>query len=90
MSKLNISISTLSDELAYLEKEKMHTSSEIFSFLKNKSKKSYNPNCFLYHGIRFDENMIKLESIFKERKILSGNRINNFMNYYDNANKGEE
>ena len=33
--------------------------------------------------------MTKLESIFKEQKILSGKKIENYFNYPDNVNKGE-
>jgi len=49
----------------------------------------YNYNEFLYHGIRNQMYLEKLENIFKEKKILSGKYIKNYYNYSDNCNKGE-
>lgn len=43
----------------------------------------------LYHGIRFQTYLEKLENIFKEKKILAGKYIKNYYNYEDNCNKGE-
>ena len=76
-------------EISHLEKEKQITSNDVFYFLQNKTIKHFNPNCFLYHGIRFDDKLVKLENIFKVKKILSGNKISNYYKYDDNANKGE-
>lgn len=54
----------------------------------------YEPKLFeydrlLYHGLRFQQNLEKLEGIFKERKILAGKYLDNFFNYSDNCNDGE-
>ena len=87
-SKKNNSIS-LPLEVSLLEKEDMITSNEVFSFLTKRLSSNYNPNCFLYHGVRFDESLTKLENIFKERKILASKYIKNAFVYSDNANKGE-
>ena len=43
----------------------------------------------LYHGIRFQNYLEKLENIFKERKILAGKYLGNYLSYDDNCNKGE-
>lgn len=44
---------------------------------------------FLYHGIRNQLYLEKLENIFKEKKILAGKYLKNYYNYDDNCNKGE-
>lgn len=44
---------------------------------------------FLYHGIRNQIYLEKLENIFKEKKILAGKYIKNYYKYSDNCNKGE-
>ena len=44
---------------------------------------------FLYHGIRFQQHLEKLESIFKDKAILAGNYHNKYYNYDDNCNEGE-
>lgn len=44
---------------------------------------------FLYHGLRFQQKLEKLEGIFKERKILAGKYLDDFFNYSDNCNDGE-
>lgn len=44
---------------------------------------------YLYHGIRFQKYLEKLESIFKERKILAGKYLENYHFYSDNCNKGK-
>ena len=44
---------------------------------------------FLYHGIRFQKYLEKLENIFKEKKILAGKYLKNYYNYSDNCNKGQ-
>lgn len=48
-----------------------------------------NMGCFLYHGIRFQNQLEKLESIFKKQKLLAGKYIDGYYNYSDNCNKGE-
>ena len=49
----------------------------------------YHYNEFLYHGIRNQIYLEKLENIFKEKKILAGKYIKNYYKYSDNCNKGE-
>lgn len=44
---------------------------------------------YLYHGIRFQKHLEKLENIFKERKILAGKYLPNYHFYSDNCNLGE-
>lgn len=44
---------------------------------------------FLYHGIRFQENLEKLEKIFIQKRILAGKYIDNYSSYDDNCNMGE-
>lgn len=44
---------------------------------------------YLYHGIRFQTYLERLESIFKERKILAGKHLPDYRYYDDNCNKGE-
>lgn len=46
-------------------------------------------NEYLYHGIRFQKHLEKLESIFKERKILAGKYLPNYSFYNDNCNHGQ-
>jgi len=71
-----------------LEQEEMLTSNDIF-YLSDFDEVRLNPYAFLYHGIRFDDNLKKLENILKEKKILAGKHIKGYYNYSDNANKGE-
>jgi len=73
-----------------LEQEEMYTSSELLPTpSRAKIKNNFNPYLYLFHGIRFDHKLAKLEAIFKDKKILSGQYINNYYCYSDNANKGE-
>lgn len=44
---------------------------------------------YLYHGIRFQKHLEKLENIFKERRILAGKYLPNYQFYSDNCNLGE-
>lgn len=75
-------------EVIKLELEDTLTSNDIF-YHDDYDEERFNPYAFLYHGIRFDNNLIKLENILKEKKILAGKYINGYYNYSDNANKGE-
>jgi len=71
-----------------LEQEDMLTSNDIFYYV-NYDEEKFDPYSFLYHGIRFDDNLKKLENILKEKKLLAGKHIKGYYNYSDNANKGE-
>lgn len=73
-----------------LEQEETYTSSELLPTpSRERIKNNFNPYLYLFHGIRFDERLNKLEGIFKERKILSGQYISNYFSYDDNVNKGK-
>lgn len=77
--------SGLPEEVYEQEKGFMHLAEEIMSINDD----TYNPYCYLYHGIRFQNHLEKLESIFKDKKILASKYIPNCFNYDDNCNKGE-
>ena len=80
--------SELPREVLESEKENMLTSMDVFH-LTDIAENRFHPYCFLYHGIRFDDNLKKLEKILKEKKILAGKYISGYYDYSDNANKGE-
>ena len=44
---------------------------------------------FLYHGIRFQGYLEKLEGIFKEKAILAGKYVDGYRSYSDNCNFGK-
>lgn len=44
---------------------------------------------YLYHGIRFQTYLERLESIFRDKAILAGKHIKGYNLYSDNCNKGE-
>lgn len=44
---------------------------------------------YLYHGIRKQKYLEKLENILKEQMILAGKYLPNYYSYIDNCNKGE-
>lgn len=88
ISHLDIVKSGLPKDVYELEQEDMLTSKDVF-YLADNDEERLNPYAFLYHGIRFDHNLKKLENILKEKKILAGKYINGYYNYSDNANKGE-
>lgn len=67
------------------EQEEMYLSSDILPI----NDETYSPFCYLYHGIRFQKYLEKLESIFNDKKILAGKYIPNNIFYEDNCNKGE-
>ena len=87
-SYFEASKSGLPKEVYELEQEDMYTSEDVF-YLADSDEERFNPYAFLYHGIRFDDNMKKFENILKEKKILAGKYIKGYYNYSDNANKGE-
>ena len=80
----------LPKDVLKLEQEEMYTSSELLPTpSRDKIKDNFNPYLYLFHGIRFDHNLSKLEWIFKEKMILAGQYLSNYFSYSDNANKGE-
>ena len=44
---------------------------------------------YLYHGLRFQKHLEKLESIFRCKAILAGNYLDSYYDYDDNCNDGE-
>lgn len=87
-SSLELSKSGLPKEVYELEQEDMITSKDVF-YISDIHRDRINPYTCLYHGIRFDDNLKKLESILREKKIVAGKHIKGYYNYSDNANKGE-
>ena len=75
--------SELPKDVYELEQEDMLTSKDIF-YTDDLAEERLNPYAFLYHGIRFDDKLKKLENILKEKKILAGKYINGYYNYFDN------
>lgn len=69
-----------------LDTKETTTFQEEFS-IDFESELSY-PKRFLYHGLRFQKDLEKLEGILKERKILAGKYLKNYYNYSDNCNEG--
>ena len=80
----------LPKDVLKLEQEEMYTSSELLPTpSRDKIKDNFNPYLYLFHGIRFDDKLSKLEGIFKKKMILAGQYLTNYFSYSDNANKGE-
>lgn len=49
-----------------------------------------NPHNYLYHGVRFDEDHKKFESILRDKKIKCANKTDfHYIEYSDNCNEGE-
>ena len=69
-----------SQEIITTNKEKEYTEFDEIPF--------YYYNEYLYHGIRNQIYLEKLENIFKEKKLLAGKYIKDYYNYTDNCNKG--
>lgn len=85
---LGYSKSDLPLEVYRLEKEEMQTSLDTIPRLQD-DVDIYLPYGYLYHGIRFQKKLEKLESIFKDKKILAGKYMPDIFSYSDNCNKGE-
>ena len=59
----------LPENVKKLEQEETYISSELLPTpSRDRIKNNFNPFLYLFHGIRFDNNLIKLEGILKERK----------------------
>ena len=72
-------------ELNSLEKEKMYLAEDIIGV----NEETFNPWFYLYHGIRFQDYLEKLERILKDKKILAAKYLPDAFPYYENCNKGE-
>lgn len=85
----NLSEFKLPYDVQRLEQEPIITTNQ------NHEYDDYEPESFdfvsdyLYHGIRFQKHLEKLENIFKERKILAGKYLPNYHFYSDNCNHGQ-
>ena len=77
--------SDLPRNLYKLEKENMYLSEDLIDI----NEETFNPWFYLYHGIRFQNYLEKLESIFKDKKILAGKYLPDVFSYSENCNKGE-
>lgn len=86
---INLSEYYLPYNIQKLEQEPIVTTNQ------NHEYDDYEPESFdfvseyLYHGIRFQKYLEKLENIFKERKILAGKYLPNYHFYSDNCNHGQ-
>lgn len=76
-------------EIARIEKEPIITTNQNHEYDGNELERFDFISDYLYHGIRFQKYLEKLENIFKERKILAGKYLPNYHFYSDNCNKGE-
>lgn len=77
------------NEILKLEEDEIITTNKDGEYTLDDEIPFYSYNEFLYHGIRNQNYLEKLENIFKDKKILAGKYINNYYNYSDNCNKGE-
>lgn len=81
-------VTTLSqDRIDALERKKMDTFRSLHPYAVD-DELCYTGN-FLYHGIRFQKKLEKLESILRDKKIKAGNYLENYYSYDDNCNDGE-
>ena len=85
----NLSSEYLPYEVMKAENEDIITTNQDGKYAEDDNISLRNMYDFLYHGIRFQDYLEKLESIFRERKILAGKFIPNYHSYSDNCNKGE-
>jgi len=76
-------------ELQLLEQEPIITTNQNHEYDGYEPESFSFVNDYLYHGIRFQKYLEKLENIFKERKILAGKYLSNYHFYSDNCNKGK-
>lgn len=83
------SIINLPYDIQKLEQEPLTTTNGLNQYDENEVIPFYYNYDYLYHGIRFQKYLEKLESIFKSRKILAGKYIEGYYSYSDNCNKGE-
>lgn len=71
-----------------LEKQQMQTFLEIHPYIARRNLILEYTSCYLYHGIRFGNQLEILENILKSG-ILAGKYIKNYSYYSDNCNNGE-
>lgn len=85
---LNFESNSFEQKLTILENLTPQTFQELHEDMYSLTNLRYIYN-FLYHGIRFQNHLEKLESILKEQAILAGNYQKNYYSYSDNCNEGE-
>lgn len=87
---MNLIETSLIAKIERLEKEPQITTNQNNEYSENDSLPFYYVKDYLYHGLRFQGYLEKLESIFKLQKILAGKYIPEYyIPYFDNCNKGE-
>lgn len=87
LSRETLGDSSIEDKIALLEKEPMITFKEEYGI--DSEPGLFESDFFLYHGIRFGNQLEVLEKILKDKKILAGKYIDGYNHYYDNCNDGE-
>lgn len=76
--------------LQFLDKEPIHTTENFdLAYDEDEEIPLRDVMCYLYHGIRFQKHLEKLENIFKKQQILAGKYVDGYNNYDDNCNMGE-
>lgn len=85
---LTLRFKNFEEKLKYLEEQSHQTFLDIHDEMYGFENLRY-IHKFLYHGIRLQNHLEKLESIFKEQAILAGNYQPQYSPYYDNCNEGE-
>lgn len=76
--------------LQFLDKEPIYTTENFdIAYDANEEIPLRDVMCYLYHGIRFQKHLEKLENIFQKQQILAGKYIEGYYNYEDNCNMGE-
>lgn len=76
--------------LQFLDKDPLYTTENFdIAYDEDEEIPLRDVMCYLYHGIRFQKHLEKLESIFKKQQILAGKYIDGYYNYEDNCNMGE-
>lgn len=86
---INLSEFYLPYNIQKLEQEPIITTNQNHEYDDYKPENLDFLNEYLYHGIRFQKHLEKLEKIFKERKILAGKYLPNYFFYSDNCNHGQ-
>ncbi len=77
----------IENKIAQLEKEPMITFQEEYGITEELD--LFEQDKFLYHGIRFGNQLEVLEQILRDKKILAGKYIDGYYSFSDNCNDGE-
>lgn len=76
-------------QIKQLEQTKNETTNQHNEYTEFEEIPFIYTNEYLYHGIRYQIYLEKLENIFKTKKILAGKYLENYSPYIDNCNMGE-